>query len=211
MKILDRILYGWIGKIVLILFVVSLFSLTGVWKMDQTSVTGASETTTTTVFGLSLLASFYSLDGFQVTMVTHTALTGGSIDPGTGSIIGLVANSTTDPLSIQAPSFTFVTYILIGVGLVFLGAIIAQIVKKNKVFGLIALALVAAGSIIYFIKAGSAAFENFHFIINKEGTEETIVNFALPYVSTGLILIVLDALTLLHCLYVLIRKKAIKA
>jgi len=207
MRRVINLIVGILGGILFAVFILSLFSLEAGYSFATATESEAMGSTTTTSFGLSLTGGFYQMLGFAITFVTHTTITGGTVDPGTGEITGYSTNVTSEPPAVTQPTGGVTLLVAIALLVFIVGMSVCLKTKKNKVAAIVGIVFVAAAVAMYFIVLKADAFQGFHFAIINEGEGTEVVNFGISWLSTGLLMAVLAGLSLIKFIFIITAKK----
>ena len=213
MRTIYRLLYSFLGSLLLLVFVITLFSLTAEYSTATVSETIDDTTTTTVTFALSVSGFFYGVSNFNVIQVIRvvTDTSGATYDPITGTVSGVTMDYQKDDPIFVAPEVSLHKIIAIAMILLVIGMMLCLMGKKSKVGSLLGLIALIAGTIMYFVTMKDLSFQGFHFNIVNTEDSSSLVNFSLSWLSTGIVLIIMDALSFLNALLTLTQKKAIPA
>ncbi len=205
LRMIWRIVYCVIAPVLLLAFAVTLLSL----HVDYGFVTDAS----TSGIYMNLVATgsvnFLSplLRGSDLSF-TET-VTGKLSDVSYDIATGVQFDFETVETQSKFTNFTFNCEIipLIGALLVLVGSFFLISGYGSKIVTLIGAVFTIAGSIFLFSQQG--CFDPFGFVIaSTDETKEALANVSVPWLSTGIVLILQDILGLVDAFFVLTKKKA---
>lgn len=200
-----RIAYCIVAPILILAFAVTLLSL----HVDYGYTTSATTSGQSMTFVATGVINFLSplLRGSNFTL---TETVNGEIENATYDLVnGVQFTFKTVDTKSEFTNFTFSyeTIALIGALLVLVGSFFLLSGYGSKIVTLIGAVFTIAGSIFLFSQQG--CFDPFGIVIaNTDETKEALANVSVPWLSTGIILILQDILGLADAFFVLTKKKA---
>ncbi len=198
-----RVIISILMPLLLIAFIVTLFSFTCAYAYDTSAVSSASRVTITVEGTLSFISPLLKGSDLSLTYITTGEVSNVRLDSSGGVAYDMAI--TGSDLNFNPMSFALNMYALIGAVAVFIGVI--MLLSTRKFFGsFLSTLLLIGGSAIIFIQGD--AFSPFHFVIASSSSSSTpLINVSVPYLSTGILLIAMSLLSLLNSLLLVFKKK----
>ncbi len=199
-----RIIYSVVIPIVLIILVMTLFSITGTYGVKTTVESGEGVINASVSGSLDLTSLL-----FKGSVIGFTLNTKVNVDNVTYDSKGdptFVFGQSSENFQFNGFDMTYNYLCLVAILIILIGIFITLIAYNSKTLTLIGTIALIVASIIILTRDG--VFDPFRFVIQSSNDEtKFLTNVSFSTLSTGLALLVIDGCSLLNLLFVMTKRK----
>lgn len=209
LRALWRVIYSIITPVVLIAFVLTMFSIQVSYTYGADSAVNGNMMTFTLNGALSFVSPLLSGSNFGFTGEMTGEITNVQLDVATGSLTYDLSTTSFTP-TFTPMEWSYELLPLIAALLVVVGIFILLVGYGSKIITTLGTLALIGGSVLLFAQKG--CFDAFSFVISNSGSgSEPLLNKSISWLSMGIVLIAADLLALLNFLFVITKRKKIVA
>lgn len=209
LRALWRVVYSIITPVILIAFVLTIFSIQVSYTYGADSAVNGNTMTFTLNGALSFVSPLLSGSNFGFTGEMTGKITNVQLDVATGSLTYDLSTTSFTP-TFTPMEWSYELLPLIAALLVVVGIFILLVGYGSKIITTLGTLALIGGSVLLFAQKG--CFDAFSFVIANSGSgSEPLLNKSISWLSMGIVLIVADLLALINFLFVITKRKKIAA
>lgn len=209
LRVLWRVIYSIVAPVVLIAFVLTIFSIQVNYAYGADSAVSGDTMTFTINGSLDFISPLLSGSNFGFIGEMSGKITNVHFDVTTGSLAYDLSTTSFTP-TFTPMEWSYEMLPLIAALLVVVGSFVLCVGYGSKIITFIGTIALIGGSVLLFTQQG--CFDSFSFVIANSGSgSEPLVNQSISWLSMGITLIVSDLLALLNFLLVITKRKKIAA